>query len=67
MPKKDNELYWYFVIVLWQQQAFESKVELIQIKCEHIKIGYLDLYSKRWKIKTNLHPKISAKKSVLNG
>lgn len=48
--KKDNELYWYFVIRF--MAATGARVsELIQIKCEHIKIGYLDLYSKGGKLR----------------
>lgn len=48
--KQDNELYWYFVIRF--MAATGARVsELIQIKCEHIKIGYLDLYSKGGKLR----------------
>lgn len=48
--KKDNELYWYFVIRF--MAATGARVsELIQIKCEHIKIGYLDLYAKGGKLR----------------
>lgn len=48
--KKDNEIYWYFVIRF--MAATGARVsELIQIKCEHIKIGYLDLYSKGGKLR----------------
>ncbi|HDZ6768163.1 TPA: tyrosine-type recombinase/integrase, partial [Mannheimia haemolytica] len=54
--KKDNELYWYFVIRF--MAATGSRVsELIQIKCEHIKIGYLDLYSKGGKLRRIYIPK----------
>nr|WP_279894899.1 tyrosine-type recombinase/integrase [Nicoletella semolina] len=48
--KEDNELYWYFVIRF--MAATGARVsELIQIKVEHIKIGYLDLYSKGGKLR----------------
>nr|WP_272929932.1 hypothetical protein [Actinobacillus pleuropneumoniae] len=48
--KEDNELYWYFVIRF--MAATGSRVsELIQIKVEHINIGYLDLYSKGGKLR----------------
>ncbi|WGE42091.1 tyrosine-type recombinase/integrase [Actinobacillus equuli] len=48
--KEDNELYWYFVIRF--MAATGARVsELIQIKVEHIKVGYLDLYSKGGKLR----------------
>lgn len=48
--KQDSEFYWYFVIRF--MAATGARVsELIQIKCEHIKIGYLDLYSKGGKLR----------------
>lgn len=48
--KEDGEFYWYFVIRF--MAATGARVsELIQIKCEHIKIGYLDLYSKGGKLR----------------
>lgn len=48
--KQDNELYWYFVIRF--MAATGARVsELIQLKCEHIQIGYLDLYSKGGKLR----------------
>lgn len=48
--KEDGEFYWYFVIRF--MAATGARVsELIQIKCEYIKIGYLDLYSKGGKLR----------------
>lgn len=48
--KQDNELYWYFVIRF--MAATGARVsELIQLKCEHIQTGYLDLYSKGGKLR----------------
>ncbi len=48
--KEDNEIYWYFVIRF--MAATGARVsELVQIKCEHIKIGYIDLYSKGGKLR----------------
>ena len=42
---KDGEKFWYFVIRF--MAATGARVsELIQIKVEHVKLGYLDLYSK---------------------
>ena len=48
--KNDGELFWYFVIRF--MAATGARVsELIQIKVEHVKMGYLDLYSKGGKIR----------------
>ncbi len=48
--KRDNELFWYFVVRF--MAATGARVsELVQIKAEHIKIGYLDLYSKGGKLR----------------
>ena len=42
--KKDNNMEWYFVV--WYLAATGARVsELIQIKVEHVHIGYFDLYS----------------------
>lgn len=43
--KKDNELFWYFVIRFLAATGARIS-ELLQIKIEHVKLGYLDLYSK---------------------
>lgn len=48
--KRDQELYWYFVIRFLAATGARVS-ELVQIKFEHIKIGYLDLYSKGGKIR----------------
>lgn len=43
--KKDSNMEWYFVV--WYLAATGARVsELIQIKIEHIEIGYFDLYTK---------------------
>lgn len=48
--KQDNDLYWYFVIRF--MAATGARVsELIQLKCEHIQVGYFDLYSKGGKLR----------------
>lgn len=48
--KQDGELFWYFVIRF--MAATGARVsELIQIKAEHVTVGYLDLYSKGGKIR----------------
>lgn len=48
--KGDGEMFWYFVIRF--MAATGARVsELIQIKAEHVHMGYLDLYSKGGKIR----------------
>ena len=48
--KKDNELFWYFVIRFLAATGARVS-ELIQIKVEHIRLGHLDLYSKGGKLR----------------
>lgn len=48
--KNDDELFWYFVIRFLAATGARVS-ELIQIKVEHIKLGYLDLYSKGGKLR----------------
>lgn len=61
--KKDKEFYWYFVIRF--MAATGARVsELIQIKCEHIKIGYLDLYSKGGKLRRIYIPSALQKECI---
>lgn len=43
-------MYWYFVVRFLAATGARVS-ELIQIKCEHVKIGYLDLYSKGGKLR----------------
>ena len=48
--KKDSNMEWYFVV--WYLAATGARVsELIQIKIEHIEIGYFDLYTKGGKLR----------------
>lgn len=54
--KEDGELFWYFVIRFLAATGARVS-ELIQIKVEHIKIGYLDLYSKGGKLRRIYIPK----------
>ena len=62
--KKDDELFWYFVIRFLA--ATGSRVsELIQIKVEHIKQGHLDLYSKGGKLRRIYIPKILQQEALL--
>ena len=55
--KKDNNLEWYFVV--WFLAATGARVsELVQIKVEHVRLGYFDLYSKGRKLRRLYIPKI---------
>ncbi len=54
--KQDNELLWYFVIRFLAATGARVS-ELIQIKAEHIRLGYLDLYSKGGKLRRIYIPK----------
>lgn len=48
--KADGYDEWYFVV--WFMAATGARVsELLQIKAEHVQVGYLDLYSKGGKIR----------------
>lgn len=48
--KKDGNMEWYFVV--WFLAATGARVsELVQIKAEHVELGYLDLYSKGGKLR----------------
>ena len=54
--KEDGNMLWYFVIRF--MAATGARVsELTQIKVEHIKLGYLDLYSKGGKLRRIYIPK----------
>ena len=47
--KKDGNMEWYFVV--WYLAATGARVsELIQIKIEHVEVGYFDLYTKGGKL-----------------
>lgn len=54
--KKGGEMFWYFVIRFLAATGARVS-ELIQIKVEHIKLGYLDLYSKGGKLRRIYIPK----------
>ena len=54
--KNDGYTEWYFVI--WFLAATGARIsELLQIKVEHIEVGYLDLYTKGGKIRRLYIPK----------
>ena len=48
--KKDGELFWYFVVRFMAATGVRVS-ELVQIKAEHVRIGYVDLYSKGGKLR----------------
>lgn len=48
--KRDHEMYWYFVVRFLAATGARVS-ELVQIKCEHVRIGYLDLYAKGGKLR----------------
>ena len=54
--KDDGEMFWYFVIRFLAATGARVS-ELIQIKAEHVKLGYLDLYSKGGKLRRIYIPK----------
>lgn len=62
--KKDNNQFWYFVVrYLGATGARVS--ELIQIKAEHIRIGYMDLYSKGGKVRRIYFPEKLCEETLL--
>jgi len=55
--KTDGHTEWYFVV--WYLAATGARVsELIQIKIEHVRAGYFDLYTKGGKLRRLYIPKI---------
>lgn len=50
MLRKDNQMLWYFVVRFLGGTGARVS-ELIQIKAEHLKLGYVDLYSKGGKMR----------------
>lgn len=61
--KKDGELFWYFAIRFLAATGARVS-ELIQIKVEHIRLGYLDLYSKGGKLRRIYIPKSLQKEAI---
>ena len=62
--KKDNEIFWYFVVRFLGATGARIS-EFVQFKVEHVKMGYLDLYSKGGKTRRIYIPK-SLQKEALN-
>ena len=62
--KKDKNTEWYFVV--WYLAATGARVsELIQIKIEHVELGYFDLYSKGGKLRRLYIPKKLKKETLV--
>lgn len=61
--KKDNEMYWYFVVRFLAATGARVS-ELVQIKCEHVRIGYLNLYSKGGKLRRIYIPSALQKETL---
>lgn len=61
--KRDGEWYWYFVIRF--MAATGARVsELVQIKVEHVRRGYFDLYSKGGKLRRIYIPSVLQKEAM---
>ena len=61
--KRDHEMYWYFVVRFLAATGARVS-ELLQIKCEHVRIGYLDLYSKGGKLRRIYIPSALQKETL---
>jgi integrase len=62
--KTDGYTEWYFVV--WFLAATGARIsELLQIKAEHIEIGYLDMYTKGGKVRRLYIPKNLRKEAVI--
>lgn len=62
--KNDGEMYWYFVVRFLAATGARVS-ELVQIKSEHVKIGYLDLYSKGGKLRRIYIPSALQKETLV--
>lgn len=61
--RQDNETYWYFVVRFLAATGARVS-ELLQIKAEHVKVGYLDLYSKGGKLRRLYIPSMLRKEAL---
>ena len=56
-------MYWYFVVRFLGATGARVS-ELLQIKIEDLKLGYLDLYSKGGKIRRLYFPKVLCEEAL---
>lgn len=61
--KADGQTFWYFVIRFLAATGARIS-ELLQIKIEHVRLGYLDLYSKGGKIRRLYFPDILCQETL---
>lgn len=61
--KKDGRMLWYFVVRFLGATGARVS-ELIQIKVEHLSLGYLDLYSKGGKLRRIYFPDILCQEAL---
>ncbi|MEQ2826408.1 tyrosine-type recombinase/integrase [Brotaphodocola catenula] len=61
--KRDGEIYWYLVVRFLAATGARVS-ELVQIKSEHVEIGYLDLYSKGGKLRRIYIPSALQKETL---
>ena len=61
---RDGEKFWYFVVRFLGATGARVS-ELIQIKAEHVKIGYVDLYSKGGKLRRIYIPQSLQKEALI--
>lgn len=61
--KRDGELYWYFVVRFLAATGARIS-ELVQIKSEHVQMGYLDLCSKGGKVRRIYIPSALQKETL---
>lgn len=61
--RNDGEMYWYFVVRFLAATGARVS-ELVQIKSEHVKMGYLDLYSKGGKLRRVYIPSALRKEAL---
>lgn len=56
--KRDGYLYWYFVVHFLASTGARIH-EFVQFKVEHVRCGYIDIYSKGGQAPPHLYPKAS--------
>ena len=61
--KEDGEMFWYFVVRFLAATGARIN-ELLQLKVEHIRAGYIDLYSKGGKLRRIYIPRALREESL---